>query len=124
MSLLTKCYKGKSYRSVGYSKDYKPGFNYRGLNDSNIFFDENHKRMTQNYRNSFIRLALYYVNTSNKDMAVKTLDMMDEKIPRKIVGMDYGLLYEIGNLYLSAGGAKDKFKEYSAEVEKQALANR
>ncbi len=102
------------------SKVYKPGFNYRGLSDSTIFMDENHKRMTQNYRNSFIRLALYYVNTNNKTMAVKTLDMMNEKIPRKIVGMELGLLYEIGNLYFNAGGEK-QYKEYSVEVEKQAL---
>jgi tetratricopeptide (TPR) repeat protein len=102
------------------SKVYKPGFNYRGLNDPSIFLDENHKRMTQNYRNSFIRLALYYLNTNNKDMTVKTLDMMDQKIPRKIVGMELGLIYEIGNLYFSAGGEK-QYKEYSAEVEKQAL---
>jgi len=104
----------------GSSKSYKPGFNYRGLNDPSIFFDENHKRMTQNYRNSFIRLTLYYVNTNNKEMAVKTLDMMNQKIPRKIVGMELGLLYEIGNLYFNSGGV-EQFKEYSAEVEKQAL---
>jgi hypothetical protein len=104
----------------GFSKVYKPGFNYRGLNDSTIFLDENHKRMTQNYRNSFIRLALYYVNTNNKAMAVKTLDKMDEKIPRKTVGMEMGLLYEIGNLYFNSGGEK-QYREYSAEVEKQAL---
>lgn len=103
-----------------FSKVYKPGFNYRGLDDPSIFLDENHKRMTQNYRNSFIRLALYYVNTNNKAMAVKTLDVMDEKIPRKTVGMELGLLYEIGNLYYNSGGER-QYKEYAAEVEKQAL---
>jgi hypothetical protein len=101
-------------------KNYKPGFNYRGLNDPSIFLDDNHKRMTQNYRNSFIRLAVYYINTNNKEMAVKTLDMMDEKIPRKTIGMELGLKYEIANLYYNAGGEK-QYKEYSAEVEKQAL---
>jgi len=103
-----------------FSKDYKPGFNYRGLNDSTIFLDENHKRMTQNYRNSFIRLALHYLNTNRKDLTVETLDKMDEKIPRKVTGMEMGLLYEIGNLYFNSGGEK-QFREYSAEVEKQAL---
>ena len=55
-----------------------------------FFLDENHKRMTQNYRNSFIRLALYYLNSNQKDMTIKTLDIMDEKIPRKTVGMEMG----------------------------------
>ncbi len=43
-----------------FSKEYDPGFKFRGLNDSTIFMDENHKRLTLNYRNSYIRLALYY----------------------------------------------------------------
>lgn len=101
-------------------KDYKPGFNYRGLDDPSIFLDENHRRMTQNYRNSFIRLALFYINTNEKDLAIKTLDMMEKKIPRKNVGMELGLLYEIGNLYNNAGGIK-QYEELSSEVEKQAL---
>lgn len=106
--------------SASFSKTYKPGFNYRGIGDPSIFLDENHKRMTQNYRNSFIRLALYYLNTNQKEMTVKTLDMMDQKIPRKIVGMEMGLLYEIGNLYFNSGGL-NQYKVYSSEVEKQAL---
>lgn len=106
--------------AASFSKTYKPGFNYRGLDDPNMFLDENHKRMTQNYRNSFIRLALYYVNTNKKDMAVQTLDMMDKKIPRKNIDMELGLLYEIGNLYFNSGGEK-QFREISADVEKRAL---
>ena len=108
--------------TASFSKTYKPGFNYRGLNDPSIFLDENHMRMTQNYRNSFIRLALYYLNTNRDELAVKTLDKMDEKIPRSNVGLEMGLLYEIANLYYSAGGMK-QYKEYAAEVEKQALQN-
>lgn len=101
-------------------KEYKPGFNFRGLDDPSIFLDENHRRMTQNYRNSFIRLALYYININSKDLAIEALDMMEKKIPRNIVGMELGLLYEIGNLYNNAGGKK-QFEEYASEVEKKAL---
>lgn len=112
----------KQLFSEGHSfyKNYKPGFNYRGLDDPSIFLDENHKRMTQNYRNSFIRLALYYVNTNKKELAVQTLDMMDKKIPRKFIDLELGLLYEIGNLYYNAGGEK-QYKEYASEVEQRAL---
>ena len=35
--------------------------------------------------------------------------------------MDYGLLYEISNLYLRAG-AKEKYNKFAADVEKLALA--
>jgi len=29
------------------------------------------------------------------DLAVNTLNLMDEKLPNKLIPMDYGLLYEI-----------------------------
>jgi tetratricopeptide (TPR) repeat protein len=76
--------------------------------------------MAQNYRNAFLRLTLYYIGAGQNDMAVNTLNTMDEKLPNKLIPMEYGLLYEISNLYLRAG-AKDKFDKYSADVEKQAL---
>ncbi|MDY0081572.1 MAG: DUF2723 domain-containing protein [Ignavibacteriaceae bacterium] len=106
---------------VGYSKEYQPGFKFRGLNDPNIFFDDNHKRMVQNYRNAFLRLTLYYLGQGQNDLAVNTLNTMEEKLPNKLIPMDYGLLYEISNLYLRAG-AKDKYDLFITDVERQAVA--
>ncbi len=106
--------------AVGYSKDYQPGFKFRGLNDSTIFFDDNHKRMVQNYRNAFLRLTLYYLGSGKNDLAINTLNTMDEKLPNKLIPMDYGLMYEISNLYLRAGDKK-RYNEFAVDVEKQAL---
>jgi len=106
----------------GYSKDYKPGFKFRGLNDSQIFFDENHRRMSQNYRNAFMRLTIYYINTNQNKLAIQALDNMEAKIPRNIIDMPFGLLYEVANLYYSAG-SHDKYKEFAKEVEDIALKN-
>lgn len=107
--------------AVGYSRDYQPGFKFRGLNDPNIFFDDNHKRMVQNYRNAFLRLTLYYLGKGQNELAVSTLNTMDEKLPNKLIPMDYGILYEISNLYLRAG-ARDKYDLFIKEVENQAVA--
>ncbi len=105
----------------GYNKDYKPGFKFRGLNNPDIFFDENHTRMMQNYRNAYIRLALNYLYSDRKEMTVQTLDKMEEKIPRSHIAIgNIGLLYEIGNIYFSAG-AIDRYKTIALEVEKDAL---
>jgi tetratricopeptide (TPR) repeat protein len=112
--------KAQLTEAVGYSKDFQPGFKFRGLNDPTIFFDDNHKRMVQNYRNAFLRLTLFYLGKGQNDLAVNTLNSMDEKLPNKLIPMDYGLLYEISNLYLRAG-AKDKYNKLAAEVEKEAL---
>jgi len=106
--------------AIGYSKDYQPGFKFRGLNDPTIFFDDNHKRMVQNYRNAFLRLTLYYLGSGKNGLAINTLNAMDDKLPNKLIPMDYGLMYEISNLYLRAG-EKDKYNQFAADVEKQAL---
>lgn len=105
--------------AVGYNKNYQPGFKFRGLNDPKVFLDDNHKRMVQNYRNAFLRLAIYYLGAGQNDLAIKTLDDMDVKLPNALIPMDYGLLYEISNLYLRAG-AKEKYSKLASDVEKQA----
>lgn len=102
------------------SKDYKPGFRYTGLNDPTIFLDENHTRMIQNYRNGFMRLAVHYRGLGKNDLVVETLDNMNEKLPYEYLGIDNGLLFEVANLYYTSG-AKEKYKQVIADVEKTAL---
>ncbi|MBN1301490.1 MAG: DUF2723 domain-containing protein [Melioribacteraceae bacterium] len=106
----------------GFSKEYQPGFKYRGLNDPTIFMDENHQRLFTNYRNSYIRLALHYLyQKKDKEMAVATLDKMEEKLPRDIVPIEYWILSNLADIYYSAGNY-EKFEEYSVEAEKEALS--
>ncbi len=102
------------------SKSYLPGFRFTGLNDPSIFFDENHKRMVQNYRNAFMRLAVYYRSIGDNKNLIAALDDMNEKLPYKVLGMENGLLFEVANLYLSAGDNK-KFLEIASDVEMKAL---
>ena len=52
--------------------------------------------------------------------AVATLDDMEDTMPRDIIGIDYGLLFEIGNLYNRAG-ANEQFNQIASEVETEAL---
>ncbi len=104
-----------------FSKTYKPGFKFRGLKNKDVFFDETETRLIQNYRNTFVRLAYYYKNDQHNDsMCVKTLDVMEKEIPRDVVPLDYRFLYDIGNIYYSAG-AIAQYKEISKDVEKEAL---
>ncbi len=79
--------------------------------------------LIQNYRNIFVRLAAYYQSSlKNNELALRTLDVMEKKIPRENISMDYRLLYNVGNIYYNAGDF-DKFKQIASEVEPLAKAN-
>ena len=104
----------------GFSKTYKPGFKFRGLNNKSIFFDENHDRMVQNYRSSFLRLALFYLyNDKNKQMCIKALNKMDQVMPASVVYMPMYMDFELSNTYWAAG-AKEKYQILAKKLEKEA----
>jgi len=105
----------------GYNKNYKAGFKYRGTNDSTIFFDDNHERMAQNYRSSFLRLALYYLYVdNNKEMCIKTLDKMEEKLPLNVINMPDYMQFELSNIY-HVTGVMDRYEKLARKLEKVAL---
>lgn len=103
-------------------KEYHLGFKFRGLNTGKVYLDENQRRMMMNYRNSFLRLALYYMNTGEKERLAQTLDEMEKKLPRKYIPLDYRLLSDIASLYKLAG-KPDRFLELADEIEPQAQKN-
>jgi hypothetical protein len=101
----------------GFYKEFHRGYKYRGLNDSTVYFDENIRRLTMNYRNAFIRLALYHLNTTHDNAkAVQALDSMEAKIPRNVIPMDYRLEYDVANFYNYAG-AKDQYLSYLGDLQ-------
>jgi Protein O-mannosyl-transferase TMEM260-like len=109
--------------STTISKEYSPEFLFRGLNNKNIFFSDMEDGYIQNYRNIFIRLASYYQEEQkNNALAIKTLDVMENKIPRQNIKIDYRLLYNVANIYYNAGDL-DRFKELALDIEPIATAN-
>jgi hypothetical protein len=108
----------------GYSKTYKRGFKFRGLNNKEIFFDEQERRLVNNYRmNSFYALAYNYLyDLHDNKSCIETLNLMEKRIPWSVIDTDYRFLYNVGNLYFAAG-ANDKFKEIANAVEKTAIQN-
>ena len=61
---------------------------------------------------------LGFVNADKKELAIQTLDRMESTMPRSILPMDFGLLYEIGNIYLNAGGRK-QYESLVPEIEEK-----
>lgn len=114
-------YKVMMVAPVEHSKTPQPGMFFRGFNDPNIFFDQVHQNIVQNYRSQYLTFAYALYSDSNYAKVAEVLDKMETLLPRNVVPMDYRIEYDISMMYLRIGN-KDKFNELSVEVEKQALA--
>ncbi|HEX2394655.1 MAG TPA: DUF2723 domain-containing protein [Bacteroidales bacterium] len=72
-------------------------FRWGGVQDPDIYIDENITRMLGNFRNSFARLAIQLIAENKPDSARKTLDKCLEVIPDEVVP------YNIYNLLMMQG---------------------
>jgi hypothetical protein len=101
--------------------NFQRGYRYRGLKDTTVHYDENVTRLAMNYRNAFMRLALYYINTAHDNgNAVATLDSMMVKLPANVLPMDYRVEFDITNFYHFAG-AKDRYDAMTKNLEARLL---
>ncbi|PIW69330.1 MAG: DUF2723 domain-containing protein [Ignavibacteriales bacterium CG12_big_fil_rev_8_21_14_0_65_30_8] len=106
--------------NINPSKTFKRGFRFRGLNDKSIFYEDGQQGMLQNYRNAYLKLAMFYLDTNQRSKVTEILNAMNEKISTDVINIDYRLLAQIGNVYFQSGNY-DKFKELSVKVENEAL---
>jgi len=101
--------------------NFQRGYRYRGLQDSSVHYDENVTRLAMNYRNAFMRLALYYINTTHENAkAVETLDSMMVKLPMNVLPMDYRVEFDITNFYHFAG-AMERYETMTRSLEARLL---
>lgn len=74
-------------------------FRWGGMDESDIYMNENNRRMCMNFRNNFARLATEYVRTGEKEKAVEVLDECVARIPEDNVPYDYFMLSIAENYY-------------------------
>lgn len=67
-------------------------FKWGGMENNNIYMDENNLRMTFNFRNNFARLAEALMREGKKDKAVKVLDKCMEVMPKETIPYNYFML--------------------------------
>jgi hypothetical protein len=113
------------------SKTFQPGLQFRGLNDPSVFLDDNHQRMTQNYRNAFIKLASYYRafifdkdsvknNEMRKQKVVETFAMMEKRLPVNHIKLEFYIAMQIADI-LASVGAQAEADKMNAKAEQNAL---
>jgi len=77
-------------------------FQYRGLDDSTVYYTEDYKQFVQNHRSSLNSLASSLIEKGNLEKAHKVLLFSLEKMPDKVIAYDYtaidtvDLLFKVG----------------------------
>jgi tetratricopeptide (TPR) repeat protein len=77
-------------------------FEWGGLNNSDLYFDETNTRMVMNFRNNFSRLAEALYQKGENEKAIATLDKCVAEFPRDVVNLSYfsipliDLYYKLG----------------------------
>ncbi|TVT37626.1 DUF2723 domain-containing protein [Hymenobacter setariae] len=96
-------------------------FSYRGLNNANVFYDENNLRFPANYRDKFARLANAYLEAGDKAKAKEVADKCLAVMPDAAVPFDYytpqlvPVLYAVGEK-AQANAILDKLTDRSIKI--------
>ena len=95
-----------------YSKEPKYGFKMRNLNNTNVYYDEVHRRLMTSYRSLYLTFAAHQLNNNNKEKAVAILDKMNSLISTEQFPITFDVAFRLAKVYDDAG-AKDKAITYA-----------
>lgn len=97
-------------------------FKWGGVDQNEVYMDENNLRMTMNLRSNFDRLATALIQEGKKDSAIKVLDKAFEVLPERNVPYNF-FVVQLAQGYYQAGVPEkgDKILERYAEILDQEL---
>jgi len=78
-------FKNWEISSENLQKNMMELYQYRNLDNPDVYYNHNTKSLLQNYRSGFIQLAEYYVRNNRIGEAQKVLDRMDEKVDPDVI---------------------------------------
>jgi len=84
-------------------------FQYRNLDNEDVYYNENIKGLLRNYQGAYYSLAQYYGKENMFDEMTEVLDKLTTAMPDTIIPMRKDLQFEIGRMYYIAD-KQDKFK--------------
>jgi hypothetical protein len=75
-------------------------FQYRGLDDTKVYYNNNTVKLLQNYRVAFMELARYYLSHNQKEKASVVMDEMSRRVPAQIIPYSHeGLAFRVADIY-------------------------
>ncbi|MFZ5518612.1 MAG: protein O-mannosyl-transferase family [Candidatus Zhuqueibacterota bacterium] len=108
-------YPGEKISPSRLAENFYSKFQYRNLDDSDVYFNDNVLGLLINYRSGFLRLADFYRQEKMYPEMVAALDSMEKFIPESVIPLhDQRLAMAIGSMYLDGGrpGEFEKRLEY------------
>ena len=78
-------------------------FRYRGMDDEDAYFDENIRRMLNNYRYGFMQLAEEYEKRNMPDSAAYWLAFSEDRIPFSTIPGDSRVMVDYASTYAKFG---------------------
>ena len=91
-------------------------FQYRNLDNPNVYYNDNIIGLLQNYRAAFLRLAHQYLTDRDYEGVIRALDKMNQIMPFSVIpAPDPRLALQIGQYYQLAGRPEEflTMAEYS-----------
>jgi hypothetical protein len=103
------------------SRTLQSGYLFRGLSDSSVFLDENACRLTINYRQAFLQLAMFYADEKNDRQAgLAVMERMEQIMPQWRFPLGWELESDLMFFYQRLG-ATARFEKMAPEVESECL---
>lgn len=97
-------YPGEQISPTRLKKNLFETFQYRNLNNPDVYYDINIIDLLGNYRAAFLRIAGHFQQEKMYPEMIETLDKMEQVIPEEIIPVpDKRLSLTIGNMYKDAG---------------------
>lgn len=81
-------------------------YQYRNLNNPNVFYNENIIALLQNYRSAFIQLANYYASDGQKEKVKQLIGKMNTVMPPTVIPFTSDLLQRWFDAYEYFSGLK------------------
>jgi len=112
-------YQGQRHISAGeLESNLFDEFQFRGLDDPEVYLNTNIKGLLQNYRAAFLRLANAYMREQDHESMVRVLDRMEQVLPSETIPVpDFRLHLQIGQMYDMAGRTDEFFKRATLAFE-------
>jgi len=104
-------YPGEQISPSKLKKNLFETFQYRNLNNPDVYYNDDIKGLLSNYRAAFLRLAGYFHQEKMNPEMIEIFDKMEEKLPEKLIPInDKRINLSIGKMYLD-GGRPEEFEQ-------------